>query len=107
MQIGKLLKIFTSLDQIAEGIKNNIFKKEDVEMVAKLRWQNCKICKHIDQKGDSCTAIGTQPCCAECGCSLAWKMRSLSSECPIGRWKAVMSEEMEEVLKEQIGYEDE
>jgi len=106
MQLRKLIKVFSNIKEITEGIKNNIFKSEDVEAVAKLRWHNCKICKHIDQIGDSCDAPGTQPCCAECGCSLQWKLRSLSSKCPIDRWDALMPEELEEELKEKMGYED-
>ena len=102
MHLEKLMKVFGSLDQIAEGIKNNIFKKEHIEAVAKIRWQNCKICKHIDYVGTKCTAPGTRPCCAECGCSLAWKIRALSAECPIGRWKALMPEKTEEKLLEKI-----
>ena len=39
MRINKLLAAFGNLDQIAEGIKNRVFKKADVEAVAKLRWQ--------------------------------------------------------------------
>ena len=38
----------------------------------------------LDIKGLNCAASGTQPCCASCGCSLAFKTRSLSSSCPLG-----------------------
>ncbi len=27
-------------------------------------------------------------CCADCGCSLGFKTRSLSASCPKGKWKA-------------------
>ena len=53
-------------------------------------------------KGDDCLAPGTQPCCADCGCSLAFKVRSLSSECPKGFWDAVVTEEQEEIINNQI-----
>ena len=33
---------------------------------------------------------GTQPCCGECGCSLDFKTRALSTECPLGEWKALV-----------------
>ena len=42
---------------------------------------------------------GTQPCCGECGCSLALKIRSLSSGCPISKWDAMLTDEEENKLK--------
>jgi hypothetical protein len=41
---------------------------------------------------------GTAPCCNECGCSLGFKTRSLASDCPLGKWEALMSEEEEDAL---------
>jgi hypothetical protein len=38
-----------------------------------------------------------------CGCSLSLKTRALSSECPLGYWKAVLSEEEEDKLNEKLG----
>jgi len=50
---------------------------------------------------------GTQPCCNEklggCGCSLSLKIRALSSECPKGYWKAELTQEEEDQLKEKLG----
>tara|TARA_R110002020_G_scaffold36503_3_gene109761 strand:- start:4350 stop:4679 length:330 start_codon:yes stop_codon:yes gene_type:complete len=107
MKLEHLLKAFGNIDQIYEGIKNNIFKKEHIEAVAKVRWKECKECEHIDRRGSFCMAPGTQPCCKECGCSLGSKIRSLSGECPVGKWRALMPEEAEEELKENMGYKDE
>ena len=49
--------------------------------------------------------FGTQPCCADCGCSLGLKLRVLSSECPKKKWRAVMSKKQEDKLKENINNE--
>jgi|TARA_R110000744_G_scaffold101223_5_gene195144 hypothetical protein len=98
----KYLDAFKNLDQIAEGIKNNIFKKEHIEAVATDRFQICGSCSLLDSEGSNCTVPGTQPCCSDCGCSLAFKMRSLSSECPKGYWHAVVPEETEGLINEQI-----
>jgi hypothetical protein len=50
---------------------------------------------------------GTHPCCNQelggCGCSLEFKTRSLSSECPLGKWKAELTEEEENQLKQKLG----
>jgi len=102
MNFKKFLGAFKNTPQIVEGIKNNIFKQEHVEAEAALRWAICKKCVYLDKLGDSCAAPGTQPCCSDCGCSLAFKTRSLSSECPKGKWPALMTEEEEELLNEQI-----
>tara|TARA_R110001606_G_scaffold301721_3_gene449283 strand:+ start:606 stop:938 length:333 start_codon:yes stop_codon:yes gene_type:complete len=98
----KYTDAFKNLDKIAEGIKNNIFKKEHVEAVFTDRYQICAECSLLDVKGDSCLAPGTQPCCSDCGCSLDFKLRSLSSECPKGYWNSLVSEETEELITKQI-----
>ena len=74
-----------------------------LKQIVKLRYNHCISCKHFDNKGDKCAVNGTQPCCADCGCSLALKLRSLSSSCPQGKWNAVMDEDTEKAVKEQIG----
>jgi hypothetical protein len=98
----KYVDAFKNIDKIAEGIKNNIFKKEHIEAVATDRFQICVRCSLFDAKGDDCVAPGSQPCCSDCGCSLAFKVRSLSSECPKGYWDALVTEEQEDLITNQI-----
>jgi len=102
MRINKLIGALGNIRQIAEGIKNKVFKNDDVEAVAKLRWQHCSVCPALDTKGNKCAMKGTQPCCADCGCSLGFKLRSLSTECPQKKWKAVMDKNTEMELKKSI-----
>ncbi len=102
MKLAKLIKAFRNTEQILEGIKNKIFKQEHIEAIAKLRWQQCRLCDKLDMKGSECVAPGTQPCCADCGCSLGLKLRALSSECPLDKWGSLMEEEIEEKLKKSI-----
>jgi len=47
---SKYLDAFKNLDKIAEGIKNNIFKKEHYEAVATDRFQVCIKCSLFDAK---------------------------------------------------------
>jgi|TARA_R110000822_G_scaffold229723_1_gene361856 hypothetical protein len=101
----KYIDAFRNADKIAEGIKNKLFKKEHVEAIATDRFQVCVGCSLFDAKGDDCLAPGTQPCCSDCGCSLAFKVRSLSSDCPKGFWDSVTTEEQEEEIFEQIKIE--
>ena len=88
MKINKLLKGLRNIDHIVDGIKNNMFKKPWIEEIADHRWLICKECPLLDTIGGKCAVNGTQPCCADCGCSLAFKMRSLSASCPKDKWKA-------------------
>jgi hypothetical protein len=79
-----------------------VFKQEHVEEIAFFRNEICRFCEYVDPVGNKCAVPGTQPCCSECGCSLKFKVRSLSSECPKGFWKAEVTEEEEAVITEQI-----
>ena len=101
-KIKQLLGAFKNFDQIAEGLSNNVFKKEHVEAVATDRFQVCISCSLFDAFGKDCLAPGTQPCCSDCGCSLAFKIRSLQSECPKGYWKAMATEKQEEEIMNQV-----
>jgi len=95
-----LKKIWENRKQIYEGIKNSVMRDEFVEEVAAKRMNICTECVEIDLKGSKCEMPGTQPCCGNCGCSLAFKTRSLSSNCPIGEWPALMTLEEEDKLGE-------
>ena len=102
-----IIKIWKSKGQIVEGIVNNIFKREDVEEIAQQRMQICMNCPLYDVQGEGCFVPGTQPCCDEnkggCGCSLSLKTRSLSSDCPLDKWKAELTEEEEDQLNQKLG----
>ena len=104
--MNNLITIWKNKGQIMEGIKNSIFKKEDVEEIAMQRMTICKNCSLYDYKGEGCMAPGTQPCCninlGGCGCSLGLKTRSLSSDCPKGNWTAVMSQQEEDALNAKL-----
>ena len=89
--------IWDNKTQIMEGIKNAVLRDEFVEDVARLRHDVCDSCH---SKGTDCAVKGTSPCCNECGCSLAFKTRSLSSECPLGKWSALVTDEEEDKLDE-------
>ena len=104
---NNIIKIWKSKGQIIEGITNSVFKREDVEEIAQQRMQICKGCALYDVQGEGCMVPGTQPCCNQnqggCGCSLGFKTRSLSSDCPLGKWKAELTQEEEDKLNEKLG----
>jgi len=69
--------------------------------------QICQECDLLDVQGEGCMVPGTQPCCNEkkggCGCSLSLKTRALSSDCPLGKWEAILTEEEEDKLNQKLG----
>ena len=95
-----LKEIWKNRKQIIEGIKNSVMRDAFVEQIAAERSEICNVCVRKDDEGKSCVMPGTQPCCNLCGCSLSFKLRSLSSDCPDLRWKAIVSEEVEDKLNE-------
>jgi hypothetical protein len=101
-----LIRIWKSKNQILEGITNSIFKKEDVEQIAKQRMRICIGCSLYDEKGTGCMVSGTEPCCDQskggCGCSLKFKTRSLSSACPLNKWHAELTQEEEDKLNQKL-----
>ena len=90
-----------------EGITNSIFKREDVEEIAKRRMDICVSCKLYTEDDKGCLVAGTGPCCNQqldgCGCSLGFKTRSLSSDCPKGHWKAEVTQEEEDLINQKLG----
>ena len=101
-RINKLLGAFKNADKILEGIKNNTFKKDHIEAIATSREKICVNCSFYDDIGTQCAVPKTQPCCSDCGCSLTFKVRSLSSNCPKGFWDSLASEKIEELIITQI-----
>jgi len=95
-----LKSIWENRKKILEGVRNTILRDELVEDVARMRREICDKCEYLDKKGKQCAMKGTQPCCGDCGCSLTFKTRSLSSDCPQGKWEALITEEEEDKLDE-------
>jgi hypothetical protein len=95
---SRLKEIWKHRKQIMEGVKNAVIRDEFVEEIADHRRDICDTCEHRDDSGKECAMPGTQPCCSLCGCSLKFKTRALSTDCPDGRWFALISEEDEDKL---------
>ena len=98
-----LHEVWEARKRIFDGIKNSIFKKDDVEKIALSRLAICEKCDTIDRIGKKCILPESQPCCGDCGCKLAWKVRCLAEECPLNKWEAILSEEEEEDVNKQLG----
>ena len=108
MELRKsIIQIWKSKGQILEGVTNSVFKREDVEEIAKVRMEICYFCDLYTESDEGCMVVATSPCCNQklggCGCSLKFKTRSLSSECPMGHWKAELSQAEEDMLNQKLG----
>lgn len=106
-----LPEIWKNKAQIAEGIKNRIFKKQHIEELATHRQEICKDCIWYSEKyrndeeipevitkirgEDVRSTVTGRPDahCINCGCNVATKTRCLSCNCPILRWQAVVSDD--------------
>lgn len=88
----KIKEIWRNRKLIFEGIRNSLFRKRYIEKVAAERMAICNACDELDVTGEHCVWPGSQPCCSECGCSLEYKTRSLSSSCPYNYWIALEEE---------------
>lgn len=105
--LRKLKIIWKNRKEIFQGLKNNLFKKVEIEEIAYERMEICNTCPNINKDGAYCLVPGTQPCCSICGCKLAYKTRSLSSSCPHPdgpKWEAIMTEEEQDKLYSSINY---
>jgi hypothetical protein len=102
-----IIKLWKTKGQILEGVTNSIFKREDVEEIAKHRMDICLFCDLYTEDNKGCMVAGTTPCCNQelggCGCSLGFKTRSLSSECPKEHWKAELTQEEEDLINQKLG----
>lgn len=58
--MASLLEIFKNRNQIWEGMKNNIFKKEHIEEVYRERLIVCESCSLYDIDGRGCAVPGTR-----------------------------------------------
>lgn len=101
--MSRIKTLWNNKWKIMEGVMNDIFKKEHVELIAAKRLDICKTCDELDTTGKTCMVPGTQPCCGLCGCSLEFKTRSLSSKCDMGKWIAEVSEEDEDFINNKLG----
>jgi hypothetical protein len=106
---NNLIELWKKKGKIFEGIRNAVFKREDVESIAEERLKICRSnkCGYYDPLGRSEAAVikGAESC-GSCGCKLSWKSRALSDSCPEGYWERVLTETEEGALKEKLGMND-
>lgn len=112
MNKWNMIMVWKNKGKILEGIKNSIFKQEHIEDISASRTKLCQTneCGYYDHLGETeKVVLRGHPSCAQCGCKIALKSRSLSSFCSlkdIGKtpmWEAVMTQKEEDYLREKTG----
>ena len=85
---------------IAEGIANRIIVKEEVEKIALQREDICAACPHNSKEAEikGLSLLRPDYHCTICFCNIRTKSRSLSSECPEGKWEAAATEEQDALV---------
>jgi hypothetical protein len=89
----------SKLQEMYDGWKNLLVPdKEMYEVIERIAAARINICNTCDFHSDraiksTMTKLRFDKHCTECGCTLAAKTRSLTSECPIQKWKAVVKSE--------------
>lgn len=91
--------ILKTINEIGEGFKNHLFPKEEIkeliEQTSEERLNICKECEHYKENG-------FYKSCGKCGCSFPAKTKCLSCNCPINKWTALTTQEIELHLKTQM-----
>lgn len=110
-----LLRIWKNKNQIIEGIVNKVFKRDDIEEIAKERFAICEsnLCGYYDADGSSERAVVKgKPSCAGCGCALEFKTRCMSCRCHLADegqhplWVEVLTPAEETILNERLNAQD-
>lgn len=90
-----------NVKDILEGIKNTVFVKEEVEKIAKERYEICKTCaknssnkdKSDFQPGKYYSVLRPDEHCTMCACNIHAKNRSLHTSCPLDYWPSVATKQ--------------
>jgi hypothetical protein len=79
----------SKVGEIAEGWTNLVLKKEITERIAKSRLLICNTCEFHSKFHKT---LRPDAHCTDCGCTLNAKVRSLQTNCPQNKWKAIKKE---------------
>ncbi len=91
--------------QILEGWRNKVAPREElkelIERVYNDRIKQCNNCDwySLNKKKIGWTTIRIDEHCTQCGCTTSAKLRCLSCECPLAKWKAITTIEIENEIK--------
>jgi hypothetical protein len=95
------------ISEIYEGWRNNLFPPERlaqlIETTSGTRMDICNSCEFHSKNHKS---IRPDAHCTNCGCTLAAKTKCLSCECPLSKWKAILTQEQEKEIRDNEARRD-
>ena len=74
----------SQVKDVAEGWKNVLLKKPEVETVAQARLLICRQCEKNSLNNPP--SLRPDEHCTDCGCPLISKTRCMHCECPLKKW---------------------
>lgn len=90
------------IKEIVEGWGNHFFPKKDLEEAineaSKERLKICLSCENNSTFGK----VNIFSTCKACGCNLIPKSKCLSCSCPINKWGAITTEEIDNKINESL-----
>jgi len=91
-----------NIGQIYEGWKNKLLPdvdmKEQIDLVDAERTAICEGCANHSMNHKT---VRPDAHCVSCGCTLSAKTKCLSCQCPIDKWKAVLSDEQQDIIEDR------
>jgi hypothetical protein len=80
--------------------------KEKIEAVSKSRMDICNECRYYSEnrkKNEGYKSPRPDVHCTNCGCTLSAKTRCLSCNCPMKYWKALMTDDQYDEIRNELG----
>lgn len=92
-----------------EGWKNHLIPasdmKEQIKSVSESRLTICKECHYYSEnrkKDGKYSSSRPDVHCTNCGCTLAAKTKCLSCSCPMKYWKAIMTDDQYDEIRNTL-----
>ena len=92
-----------------EGWKNHLIPasdmKEQIKSVSESRMTICKECHYysVNREKEGYKSSRPDVHCTNCGCTLAAKTKCLSCNCPMKYWKALMTDDQYDEIRNELG----
>lgn len=80
--------------------------KEQIKAVSESRMAICKECHYYSEnrkKDGKYSTSRPDVHCTNCGCTLAAKTKCLSCNCPMKYWKALMTDDQYDEIRNELG----
>lgn len=98
------------LSEIYEGWRNRLIPpadmKDKIEAVSASRMEICQECRFYSEnrkRKEGYKSRRPDLHCTHCGCTLSAKTRCLSCSCPVNHWKALMTDDQYDEIRNELG----